>query len=608
MRFIFHFLLIITAFTTGLHAQDSSDSCLECHATGKNKAAVVAMEMIDKSVHEGSDCVECHEGVSAEEHKEKPPQVNCGICHEDVAATYRQHGMSKIFSTPHVPGCTSCHGEHDILSSSDPNAKTHPTRIMDTCGSCHEDPEVISDHPYLPNHPVKTYQSSVHIQVKTGEADVIVSCTSCHGVDGSAHQILPKGDLRSSINHFAISKTCGACHDSIGEDYRQGIHGQLMQRGETTAPTCVDCHGEHRVLSPQDDRSSVSPGLLTESTCNSCHQSPRLLEKNATPDGEAVTYIDPYHGLKSKSAKNSVANCSSCHQAHRILPQSDRRSSIHPDNIKGTCRQCHSDMSDSLAQIPIHHGDGFAGQGWPLIFKIVYVVLITLTITGMLVYILLDLGRKIRNMTQVAQTRRMTGWDILQHTLLLLTFVVLVSTGFALRFSDSWWAELLFGKTSMFTYRSAIHQTAGVLLVLTSLIHLFYLRTVRGREFLNQASPKILDFKMLWQMLRYNIGRSPEKPSLGKFSYIEKLEYWALIWGVIIMSATGIALCYENSLVKYLSHTVLDVVHVIHYYEAWLAMLSILIWHLYTTVFNPDVYPMNLSWLTGKTPKNQFEK
>ena len=45
----------------------------------------------------------------------------------------------------------------------------------------------------------------------------------------------------------------------------------------------------------------------------------------------------------------------------------------------------------------------------------------------------------------------------------------------------------------------------------------------------------------------------------------------------------------------------------IHYYEAWLAFLAILIWHMYATVFNPKVYPMNPSWLTGKMPEKAQE-
>jgi hypothetical protein len=52
---------------------------------------------------------------------------------------------------------------------------------------------------------------------------------------------------------------------------------------------------------------------------------------------------------------------------------------------------------------------------------------------------------------------------------------------------------------------------------------------------------------------------------------------------------------------------VLDVSLVIHYYEAILASLAILIWHMYATVFSPEVYPMNPSWLTGKMPRDMFE-
>ena len=50
----------------------------------------------------------------------------------------------------------------------------------------------------------------------------------------------------------------------------------------------------------------------------------------------------------------------------------------------------------------------------------------------------------------------------------------------------------------------------------------------------------------------------------------------------------------------------LEVFLVIHYYEAWLAFLAILVWHMYGTVFSPHVYPMNPSWLTGKMPEEMF--
>jgi cytochrome b subunit of formate dehydrogenase/nitrate/TMAO reductase-like tetraheme cytochrome c subunit len=598
---IFYFLLIFAGFSTASSAGENSQSCLDCHAIGERHAAIISVETINKSVHEGADCIDCHEEVSFEEHEEKPPLVNCGSCHEDEAPAFKQHGVPEIASTQYMPSCTSCHGSHDILSSDNPEAKTHPIRLANTCGACHEDPEVVDNHPFLPHHPVLSYQSSVHQKTLTGADEKRVSCVSCHGLDGSAHQILPAGNLRSGTNHFAISDTCGACHQTIKSDYLQGIHGQLMQRGKTDAPTCTGCHGEHLILSPEDDRSSVSTELLAETSCLPCHQNTKFSEQDMLKGNRSKTYIDPYHGLKSKSGEEAVANCSSCHGPHMILPQSDPRSSVHPDNVKKTCIQCHPDISDALAKTPVHSPDQIGEKGWPLVFRTIYFVIIAITILGMAVYILLDLWRQIKNTTEKGQIRRMSKWEILQHTLLLSTFVILVLTGFALRFSEAWWADLLFGKTGTFAIRSLIHKTAGTILILSTLMHIFYLRSKRGKEFMDLVQPRCRDLKQLWEMLIYNAGLSSTKPKLGTFSYVEKFEYWALVWGIIIMSVTGVMLWSDNTLVHYLPKTVLDSVQVIHYYEAWLATISIVIWHLYATIFNPEVYPMNLSWLTGKT-------
>jgi hypothetical protein len=51
---------------------------------------------------------------------------------------------------------------------------------------------------------------------------------------------------------------------------------------------------------------------------------------------------------------------------------------------------------------------------------------------------------------------------------------------------------------------------------------------------------------------------------------------------------------------------VLDLATLVHYYEAWLAFLAIVVWHLYQNVANPDVYPMNWSWLTGRIGEEQL--
>ena len=45
---------------------------------------------------------------------------------------------------------------------------------------------------------------------------------------------------------------------------------------------------------------------------------------------------------------------------------------------------------------------------------------------------------------------------------------------------------------------------------------------------------------------------------------------------------------------------------VVHYYEAWLAFLAIVVWHFYFVIFNPEVYPMNLAWLKGTISEEEM--
>ncbi|MEW6367673.1 MAG: cytochrome b/b6 domain-containing protein [Acidobacteriota bacterium] len=84
------------------------------------------------------------------------------------------------------------------------------------------------------------------------------------------------------------------------------------------------------------------------------------------------------------------------------------------------------------------------------------------------------------------------------------------------------------------------------------------------------------------------------------------ISYWALVWGSVVMAATGALLWFDNYFIQHLPKGALDVALVVHYWEAWLATLAILIWHLYAAVFDPRVYPMNPSWLTGRMPENIY--
>lgn len=611
---IFALVLLFSGFTHGQANEEEfepidEDACVDCHETGAHGTLI--QNDIERSSHVSLGCLDCHGDKDTMPHREDTGFIagsdGCRGCHEDASEEYQIHGRLGIEESPDVPECASCHGDHDVLPSSARLSKVHPANLPNTCSHCHEDLNLIKRYELIVDHPIEVYENSVHGKATKGGIYVAATCNDCHSVDGNAHKIFSEGKPQSTVNHFDIPKTCGQCHKGIENDFWEGIHGKLVLRGETDAPICTDCHGEHGIISPSDPRSPVSRSRVAESTCAPCHESTRLNEKYGLPMGRLATFIDSYHGLKSKAGDMLVANCASCHGVHRILPRSDPTSTIYPENLRETCGECHPGISAELATTPIHgiRGTGLRTPAADVVEKI-YIVTIIVIIGLMVIHWVIDLIRQIRLVMTKRQVRRMTRGEVWQHTLLMLSFSVLAISGFALRFSESWISRLFFGWERGFELRGTVHRYAAVVFILTAIWHVFYLFTERGKAFVRDIWPKVTDFRNFWQRIQYNLGRAKETPKFKRFSYIEKAEYWALVWGAVIMIVTGFLLWFDNYVVRFLPKGVLDVALVIHYWEAWLALLAVLVWHLWSTVFNPHVYPMNPSWLTGTMPEEMY--
>lgn len=613
MRMKLGHVLAILAFVlsgaTVVLAQDfTSADCADCHTDSGGDPVEIDASQLVGSVHEDLDCLDCHAAIADLPHDEDLAPVACGDCHEDEVGTYLAHGRASVSESGYVPGCAECHGTHDIRSSLDRHAMTNPLNLPTTCGVCHEDSTLTHDRNIRFKHPIRVYSESVHGMATAGGIHQAASCNDCHSTGGSAHMILSPSDPRSMIAHFNIPTTCGRCHGAIEQDYWDGIHGELTRRGEVDTPTCTTCHGEHGILHTQDPRSPVSPYRLAEATCTPCHESATLNEKYELPTGRLQSFVDSYHGLKSKAGDKTVANCASCHGAHLILPADDPRSSVNAANLQRTCGHCHEGITADVARQPIHETATGHRTGAARIVKIIYTILIACVIGGMILHWLIDLVKRIDEVIhRKPQVRRMEANEVFQHTVLAVSFTVLVVTGFSLRFYDAWWSHLLFGREGGYAVRGVIHRGAAVMMILGSIFHAFYLLTPRGREFFRDMIPTMTDARQVLQRLRFNMGLSPESPRFGRFTYVEKAEYWALIWGTVIMVITGFALWFDNVVTQWFPSGFMDVMLVIHYYEAWLAFLAILIWHMYATVFNPEVYPMNPAWIHGMMPQDMYE-
>jgi cytochrome b subunit of formate dehydrogenase len=588
-----------------------STACVSCHELSSHKTKIA--DDVSHSIHKDLACLDCHADRGTMPHQPAAKTFvagseGCRTCHTQESADYQRHGRAALGTSEDLPHCSSCHGSHDVLPSRLQLSKTHPSNLPTTCGACHENLDMTAKHDILIASPVKIYNSSVHGRATKGGIFVAATCSDCHSAGGSAHRIFGPGDPTSSISFLNIPATCGKCHKGIESDYRAGIHGRRAAQGETDVPVCTTCHGEHGILSPSDPLSPVSRARVAEATCSPCHESAVLNEKYGLPPGRLATFIDSYHGLKSKAGDTHVANCASCHGVHRILPSSDPSSTINAANLQTTCGECHPGISVRLAAAPIHgvRGEGLRTHAADVVEKI-YIVAIVVIIGAMVIHWLLDLWRQIlRLLARRPQVIRMTPGEVWQHALLMVSFVVLVISGFALRFSESWISTFFFGWEGGFGLRGTVHRVAAVVFSLTVIWHIIYLFTPRGRRFFVDMIPLWEDFRFFWDRILYNLGFKGHVTSIRRFSYVEKAEYWALVWGTVVMVVSGLLLWFDNWFIQYLPKGALDIALVVHYWEAWLATLAIGIWHMYSTVFNPHVYPMNPSWITGTMPEDMY--
>ena len=610
------------------HAADRSRvDCAMCHGDVPDTHRFHAPDPDSGDPGYGLACVDCHGShgvVSPRAADDDPARLGslCATCHEEVVQHFArsEHGLALADRVTGAPDCLTCHTQ-PITAAREPrngaDLKVHQERV---CLSCHlDDPEVRARIVPAAGF-IAAYERSVHGAALLAGNSAAANCVSCHG----SHDMKKGNDPDARIARAHLPETCGACHADIARQYSDSAHGEMLRRGSRDAPVCTTCHGEHDIIDPSDPRSPVAPANVSAQVCSPCHNSLRMSEKYGIASDRFRTFSDSFHGMAIRGGQVEVANCASCHGAHAVLPADDPRSTINPANLERTCGQCHPGANQRFAQGEVHVAARDPNEKVLYWVSTFYISLIVVVIGGMLVHNGFDFarraGRRLRERRDGpaageahhggAHYERMSLEERLQHGALMSSFIVLVITGFMLHYPEAWWVTALRRLSDdLFQLRSLLHRVAGVVMVLASLYHLYYLGfTTRGRQFLRDMLPQRADLSVTLQSIAYNLRMTSQRPRFDRFSYIEKAEYWALVWGTIVMASTGFILWFENTFIGLLTKLGWDVARLVHFYEAWLAMLAIIVWHLYFVMFNPDIYPMNTAWLTGRITEAEMEE
>jgi cytochrome b subunit of formate dehydrogenase len=617
-------VVLILVWVSNAHAaQKLKDAdCLACHSdatltedvNGKPLSVFVDQNKLKHSIHGGLlTCVDCHKDVKSLVHDAPPKKVTCAECHVQAQAAYEHSAHSRPAATATgkagtIPAanCEDCHGDaHAILAGGHPQSPVNHKNIPATCGRCHGQKFLMESNGQSAQ-PFISYQQSVHGRAVENGSQQAAVCTDCHG----AHEVLAANEARSPIYKFNVPATCGKCHVDIADTFRQSIHGQAIAHGNEMAPVCTDCHGIHSIKSHADPNSPDAAANVSRDTCARCHEGVRLSQEFGVPGNRVTSYFDSYHGLAAEGGSVVAANCSSCHGVHNILPSSDPRSTISKANLDATCGKCHRGVTQKFTLTKVHLVEGGRASDVDSLVvrwvRWIYIVLIVLVIGAMFAHNAIIWRSKAaarRRMMNPMMTRMTTNqrW---QHLILLSSFIILVLTGFALKFPDTWFAHVLGMGEKL---RGTIHRVAGVVLIAAGFYHLLYLAYAReGRRLLRDLAPGPRDAFDAIGTMRFYLGLGGEKPKFGRFNYAEKAEYWALVWGTALMGLTGVMLWAKVLVGDLLARWWVDVATAVHFYEAILATLAIVVWHFYQVFFDPDVYPMNWAWWDGKMPVEQY--
>lgn len=520
-----------------------------------------------------SDCLECHSDKTLVSTNAAGRVKRLFVDEAQFKAS--RHGTNL---------CVACHA--DLKSTHpDDNAAAKPV----VCATCHASQS-------------ETYGTSVHgVASRAGRADA-AGCKDCHGT----HDITAPTSPLSPLHYSRLARTCGECHPEAARQVQESVHGKALAAGRRQAPTCTDCHSEHSIENLKTGGSMKIAGEV----CSRCHASERIVTRYKSVN-RVKTFFESYHGLAVQSGSARAANCASCHGVHSILPSSDPRSTISKANLLQTCGKCHPGATSHFVEGKIHLDEAVADDlpsrinQWVRRF---YLVLIFATIGSMFLHNLLAWRRKVL-VHYRAVDRTVLRMDLnqrLQHQALVISFLILVWTGFALKYPEAWFARALLSEDVVRRYT---HRLAGAVLMAAGLYHLFYVFcTAHGRQLWRDMWPNWKDGTDLLTNVRYLLGLSPERARFGRFGYGEKAEYWAVIWGTLVMGLTGLMIWFKMEVTRFLPRWVVDVATTVHYYEAILASLAIVVWHFYHVIFDPDVYPLSLAWWDGRVEEHIYRE
>ena len=530
--------------------REDVQACMTCHASDVDGAKHVNLAALVKSPHKDLKCQDCHSTVTAFPHTPEmvKDKADCGTCHAEAAEQFKQSTHSKLNQRPgDHPTCVTCHGGGDPHAIRG-NGKWPRAMKASMCSDCHRQTERMAKYG-VDTEAVPSYEESFHGKAlqRFGNLKTAI-CSDCHGY----HGVLSSKDARSPTHRNNAAKTCAqaGCHP-----------GAKMNFAMSGA--------NHLRLKVKD-----SPALL----------------------GVLIFFRVLVFGVLAMLMLGIALDLRKKVFARGAEPASGRDAGI-LISLSFIC------LVASIVLAALEK----PGAEWPWFAAVILLIL---------AYVAYLIRRRYNPRLRAAedgpQFPRMSGALRVQHILLAVCITLLAFTGLPMRFHQSEGLKYVYAVMGGLETARWVHRGAAIILIATWLWHLGWLLVRWHKAGYSLKSwtmlPNKKDLQDIIQTVKVYLGLSKAEPKFGRYGFRNKLDYLAEYWGMPVMVISGFVLWFPVYFGNRLPEIAVSVAYIAHGYEATLAFLSIVTWHLYNAHFNPDVFPMSKVFMTGTLSREEMEK
>jgi formate dehydrogenase gamma subunit len=207
------------------------------------------------------------------------------------------------------------------------------------------------------------------------------------------------------------------------------------------------------------------------------------------------------------------------------------------------------------------------------------------------------------------EIKRFNRRELTQHWVLMISLVGLALTGLALFAAETWLGRTLIALEGGIESRGDLHRFFAILLMVLTVWHFQYVVfTERGHRQLMAMKVHREDFTGFLAQLRFYLGLRSAAPEFGRFTPIQKLQYWGAAIGSLTMIVTGLVLWFHTAAMAVLPKWLFDVTTIVHGYEGLILFALLFGWHIYIVHLSPGNFPMQRTFLDGKIPIERLKR